>query len=127
MVLEWSTWADGSQGPLAEQVLGRRRAGPEPPGAAGLHVGLLVAVHAGGPGAVVQEAVRGHHLGVASLAAAHAALQGDRRLTLSPHKAADKSSFAVFRGNFLFIFLLPAMCVIDFARATFYLSPQTFH
>lgn len=97
----WSTWADGSQGPIAEQVLGRRRAGLEPPGAAGLHVGLLVAVHAGSPGAVVQEAVRGHHLGVAPLAAAHAALQGRQEtLTLSPHKAADKSSFAVFRGFF---------------------------
>lgn len=72
----WRTWADGSQGPLAEQVLGRRRAGLEPPGAPGLHVGLLVAIrHAGGPGAVVQEAVRGHHLGVAPLAAAHAALR----------------------------------------------------
>lgn len=40
--------------------------------------------------------MRGHHLGVAALTAAHAALQ--ETVALSPRKAADKSRFAVFRG-----------------------------
>ena len=67
-----NTWSHRPQGPLAKEILDLR--GPWLQSArVGLDVGLLV----GGPrglGAVVQEAVRRHHLRVTLLAAAHAAL-----------------------------------------------------
>ena len=67
-----STWSDRPQAPLTEKVLGL--GGPWlQPARAGLHISLL-GVGPRGLGAVVQEAVGGHHLCVALLTPTHSTL-----------------------------------------------------
>lgn len=70
----FSTWSNGSQGPLTEEVLALRRSGFWP-SRIGFYVCFLAAVHSGRSGAIVQETVCGHHFGVTPLTPTHSALR----------------------------------------------------